>query len=63
MQGLARETRTTTVQLTTSRNNKLMSGRQYVVFLSWPRETLPVAVLDLPPVHEDYTATLPATLR
>jgi len=52
----------TLVTLETSRDNKLTSGRRYVVFLSWPRETLPVAVLDLPPTDGDYTATLPARL-
>ncbi len=62
VQGLARETGSSAVTLATSVNNKLMSGRRYVVFLSWPRETLPVAVLDLPPTDRDYTATLPSRL-
>lgn len=62
VQGLARETGPTTVALTTNRDNRLVSGRRYVVFLSWPRETIPVAVLDLPAVAEDYSATLAATL-
>ncbi|MBI3076663.1 MAG: hypothetical protein HYY85_06700, partial [Deltaproteobacteria bacterium] len=48
--------------LATSRNNTLRSGRRYVVFLAWPRETIPVAILDLPPVSSDYSTTLPATL-
>ncbi|MBI2314027.1 MAG: PDZ domain-containing protein [Betaproteobacteria bacterium] len=63
VQGLAWETGANAVRLATSRNNKLMGGRRYVVFLSWPRETLPVAVLDLPPTDRDYTATLPARLN
>ena len=62
VQGLARETSRTAVTLVTNRSNKLLSGRRYVVFLDWPRETIPVAVLDLPPLSADYTATLPATL-
>jgi hypothetical protein len=59
---LAWNTGPQTVQLGTSRQNKLLSGRRYVVFLSWPAETVPVAVLDLPPVDHDFTATLPAAL-
>lgn len=62
VQGLAWETSRTAVALATGRANTLPSGRRYVVFLAWPRETLPVAVLDLPPAASDYTATLPATL-
>lgn len=61
VQGLAWETDRHTVQLGTNRNNKLVSGRKYVVFLSWPAESIPVAVLDVPPVDEDYVATLPAS--
>ena len=60
VQGLAREAGPSAVTLETSRDNKLTSGRRYVVFLSWPRETLPVAILDLPSTDGDYTATLPA---
>lgn len=62
VQGLAWETSRTAVALATNRNNKLMSGKQYVVFLSWPRETIPVAILDLPSVSKDYSTTLQATL-
>lgn len=62
VQGVAMETRPTTVALGTNRYNKLRSGRQYVVFLSWPAETIAVAVLDLPSVNSDYTTTLHATL-
>jgi hypothetical protein len=61
VQGLARETSATAIALATGRN-KLRTGRKYVVFLSWPRESIPVAVLDLPPVDSDYTTTLRATL-
>lgn len=61
-QGLAWETAPATVTLSTNRNNMLRSGRQYVVFLNWPRETIPVAVLDLPALDSDHSATLPATL-
>jgi S1-C subfamily serine protease len=53
----------TSVALSTNRNNKLRSGVQYVVFLAWPRETFPVALLDLPPGNADYSATLPASLK
>jgi hypothetical protein len=60
--GLAYETDRTSVRLATNRNNKLAVGRQYVVFLSWPRETIPVAILDLPSAQDDYAATLDATL-
>ncbi len=63
VQGLAWESGATSVALSTNRNNKLRSGRQYVVFLAWPRETIPVALLDLPPGNADYSATLPASLR
>lgn len=63
VQGLARESGATSVALATNRENKLRSGRQYVVFLAWPRETIPVALLDLPPGNADYSATLPASLR
>lgn len=62
VQGLAWESSAQTVKLATNRNNKLVSGRRYVVFLSWPRETLPVAILDLPTANRDFTATLPARL-
>lgn len=62
VQGLARETGRTTVALATNRYNNLRSGKQYVVFLSWPSETVAVALLELPPVTSDYTATLRATL-
>ena len=62
VQGMAWEAGPTTVALATNRNNKLRSGRRYVVFLSWPRESIPVAVLDLPAVAADYTTTLRATL-
>ena len=62
VQGLAWETSRTAVALATGRNNRIVSGRRYIVFLAWPRETVPVAVLDLPPGGGDYTATLPATL-
>ncbi len=48
--------------LATNKDNKLRSGRRYVVFLSWPRETIPVAILDVPPVNKDYSARLRATL-
>lgn len=63
VQGLAWETGSNTVRLATGRNSKLVSGRRYVVFLSWLRETLPVAVLDLPLTDRDYTATLAARLK
>ncbi len=62
VQGLARETGPTAVLIETSRDNRLLSGRRYVVFLSWPRETIPVAILELPPASGDYHATLQATL-
>lgn len=62
VQGLAWETGETTVQMATGRDNTLPSGRRYVVFLVWPRETLPVAVLDLPAGNEDFTGTLAASL-
>lgn len=62
VQGLARETGPTTVALTTNRDNRLVNGRRYVVFLSWPRESIPVAVLDLPAAAGDYSAALAATL-
>jgi hypothetical protein len=62
VQGLAWDTSSTTVDIATNRDNQLMSGKRYVVFLSWPRETIPVAILDLPPASGDYAATLPATL-
>lgn len=63
VQGLAYESGASTVKLATNRNNKLQSGRKYVVFLSWPRETLPVAILDLPRTDRDYSTTIPARLR
>jgi len=62
VQGLVRETSATAVALATNKDNKLRSGRRYVVFLSWPRETIPVAILDVPPVNKDYSARLRATL-
>ncbi|MBA4368123.1 MAG: hypothetical protein C0403_10860 [Desulfobacterium sp.] len=62
VQGIAWETSSTTVALATNQNNKLMSGKRYVVFLSWPRETIPVTILDLPSTNKDYQATLKATL-
>lgn len=62
VQGLAWESARMQVSLATNRNNTLASGKRYVVFLSWPRETLAVAVLDLPSQAADYSATLPATL-
>lgn len=62
VQGLAWEKSRSKVALATNRNNKLRSGRRYVVFLSWPRETIPVAILDLPSVTADYSTTLRATL-
>lgn len=62
VQGLAWETSATSAALATNVYNKLKSGRQYIVFLAWPRETLPVALLDLPSGNSDYTATLPASL-
>ncbi|MBM4197770.1 MAG: hypothetical protein FJ197_11890 [Gammaproteobacteria bacterium] len=61
--GLAYETGDTSVRLATNRSNTLTVGRQYVVFLSWPRETIPVAILDLPVESEDYAGTLNATLN
>lgn len=63
IQGLAWETGPNLVHLATNRYNKLVTGRRYVVFLSWPRETLPVAMLDLPLMERDYTATLRARLN
>lgn len=63
VEGLAWETGATAVSLATSRSNQLLSGRRYVVFLCWPAETIPVAVLDLPSQERDYTATLEATLN
>ena len=62
VQGLARETGRSTVAIETNRNNQLRTGARYVVFLSWPRETLPVAILDLPATSGDYSGSLPATL-
>ncbi len=62
VQGLAWEAGPAVVKAATNRNNRLMSGRRYVVFLSWPRETIPVAVMDIPPADRDYTTTLSATL-
>ncbi|MEW5863079.1 MAG: hypothetical protein AB1773_05725 [Pseudomonadota bacterium] len=61
VQGLAWERSATAVSLATNKQNPLLSGRRYVVFLSWPRETIPVAVLDLPPTRDDFSATLRAT--
>lgn len=62
VQGLAWETGSMTIEVATNRDNRLLSGRRYVVFLSWPRETIPVAILDLPSTGGDYSTTLPATL-
>ncbi|MGC9092859.1 MAG: hypothetical protein ACP5JH_06405 [Bacteroidota bacterium] len=62
VQGLAWEKSSTQLALATSHNNKLQSGKRYVVFLTWPRETIPVAILDLPPTRSDFSATLQATL-
>lgn len=62
VQGLAWEAGPTSVGVATNRNNKLMSGRRYVIFLAWPRESIPVAIMEIPPMDRDYTATLPATL-
>lgn len=62
VQGLAWEKTRTTVGLATNVHNKLESGKRYVIFLSWPSETIPVAILELPHTTADYTATLPATL-
>lgn len=63
VQGLAREVGSRSVALATSAGNRLRSGRQYVVFLAWPRETLPVAAFTLPPGGTDYQATLTAAWR
>lgn len=63
VQGLAWETSATSVALATGAKSKLLGGKRYVVFLSWPRETIPVAILDLPAVNEDYSGTLKATLQ
>ena len=62
VQGLAREVGARSVALATNASNKLRSGRQYVVFLAWPRETLPVASFSLPPGNTDYSAALAAAL-
>jgi len=62
VQGLAREVGARSVALATNANNKLRSGRHYVVFLAWPRETLPVASFSLPPGNTDYSASLAAAL-
>ena len=63
VQGLAREVGAKSVALATHASNKLRGGRQYVVFLAWPRETLPVASFTLPPGSTDYQATLSAAWR
>lgn len=63
VQGLAREVGPKSVALTTNASNKIRSGRQYVVFLAWPRETLPVATFGLPSGSADYSTTLAASLR
>ncbi len=61
--GLAIEKNRNTVALGTNRNNKIKTGKRYVVFLEWTSETRPVAILDLPAkTGADYTATLKATL-
>ena len=62
VEGLAWTRGATEVVLQTSRDNQLASGRRYVVFLAWPAEIVPVAVLDLPATTGDYTVRLPATL-
>lgn len=62
VQGLAWETGPNSVAIATNRNNMIVSGRQYVIFLDWPRESIPVAILEVPQTDRDYTATLPATL-
>lgn len=62
VQGGAWELSPTTVGMATNRNNKLMSGRRYVIFLVWPRESIPVAMIELPRTDRDYMVTLPATL-
>jgi hypothetical protein len=61
VQGVAWETSATAVGLATGRNT-LRTGQRYVVFLSWPRESIAVALLELPRVSSDYTTTLSATL-
>jgi hypothetical protein len=63
VQGLAWEAGSDSVRIATNRDNRIMSGRRYAIFLSWPRESIPVAVLDLPGTDQDYTATIPATLK
>ncbi len=60
--GLASETGTNAVTLATSQDNKLVPGKRYVVFLTWARETIPVAILDVPRVTADYTGSLTGTL-
>lgn len=62
VQGLAWEKTRTTVALATNTHNKLETGKRYVIFLSWPSETIPVAILELPHGTADVAATLPATL-
>lgn len=62
VQGVAWETGPSAVGVATNRNNRLMSGRRYVIFLAWPRESIPVAIMDIPQTDRDYTAALPATL-
>ena len=49
------------VSLNTTRDSRLMSGRRYIVFLMFAGESVPVAILDLPPIDTDYAATLDAT--
>ena len=60
--GGAWETGNTTVKLATSRDNRVIPGARYVVFLTWARETIPVAILDVPRTNQDYTGTLNGTL-
>ena len=49
------------VTLNTTRDSRLASGRRYIVFLMFIGESVPVAILDLPSIATDYTATLDAT--
>lgn len=60
--GLAFETGTNAVKLTTNRDNKLPPGKRYVVFLTWARETIPVAILDMPRITQDYISSMAGNL-
>jgi len=60
--GLASETGNNAVTLATNRDNRLTPGRLYVVFLTWARETIPVAILDVPRITQDYTGSMTGTL-